>query len=61
MSEIKAKIQFIELLQAGLWNKEIDKTLFDGSIDWSSIINLSTEQSVIGITGDGIESLPKDL
>lgn len=53
--------QFLNLLQLGLWNKKIDKTLLKDAIDWNAIINLSTEQSVLGIVGDGIANLPKEL
>lgn len=61
MSGNNVKRQFLQLLQGGLWNKEIDKNVFDGAIDWNGITALSTEQSVIGIVGDGIARLPREL
>lgn len=45
---------FFELLRAGLWEKEARLSLFEG-IDYSAILNLAEEQSVVGLVTAGME------
>ena len=44
---------FFSLLQAGLWEKEV-RLLPYGEIDFSAILNLAEEQSVVGLITAGI-------
>ena len=45
---------FFSLLQAGLWEKEV-RLLPYGEIDFSAILNLAEEKSVVGLITAGIE------
>lgn len=55
------KMQFLELLKAGLWHQEVDRKLFEHtSVDWNGIARLSRAQTVVGIVYDGIERMPED-
>lgn len=45
---------FFALLQAGLWEKEVRLLPF-GEIDFSAVLDLAEEQSVVGLLAAGIE------
>ena len=45
---------FIELLRAGLWKKEVRLSPYK-NIDYSVILNLAEEQSVVGLVAAGLE------
>lgn len=45
---------FFALLRAGLWEKEI-RLSFYGEIDFSAVLDLAEEQSVVGLVAAGIE------
>ena len=49
-------LAFIELMQAGLWRKDVRLATID-SINWEYIYNLASEQSVLGLILAGIEQL----
>ena len=57
----KPQQQFLELLRSGLWGKPADASLFQGEIDWKTILRLATEQTVQVLVANGIETLPKEL
>ncbi len=50
------KSAFFELIQAGLWEKDIQLSHFD-DIDWSKVFRLAEEQSITGLVLAGIEHL----
>jgi len=45
---------FFELVQAGLWEKEVRLAQY-GDIDFSEVLRLATEQSVVGHVAAGLE------
>ena len=45
---------FFELLRAGLWEKEVRLSPYN-NIDYSVILNLAEEQSVVGLVAAGLE------
>lgn len=45
---------FIELVKAGLWEKEVRLLPF-GEIDYAAILKLAEEQSVVGLVAAGLE------
>lgn len=45
---------FFELLRAGLWEKEVQLAPY-GEIDFSAVLDLAEEQSVVGLLAAGIE------
>ena len=45
---------FFELLRAGLWEKEVRLSPYK-NIDYSVILNLAEEQSVVGLVAAGLE------
>lgn len=53
--------QFLELLRSGLWGKPADASIFQGEIDWNTILRLAKEQTVQVLVANGIETLPKEL
>lgn len=53
--------QFLELLRSGLWGKPADASIFQGEIDWQSIVRIAKEQTVQVLVANGIETLPKEL
>lgn len=59
MAKEKSLEVFFELLRAGLWNREARLATYD-DIDYSSINNLSEEQSVVGLITAGLERV-KDI
>ena len=50
----KGKQVFFALLQAGLWEKEVRLAPY-GEVDFSEILQLATEQSVVGLVAAGME------
>lgn len=50
---------FFALLQGGLWEQEVELRKY-GTIDFSEILRLATEQSVIGLVTAGLEQV-KDV
>lgn len=57
----KPQQQFLELLRSGLWGKPADASIFQGEIDWNSILRIAKEQTVQVLVANGIETLPKEL
>ena len=53
--------QFLELLRSGLWGTPADPSLFQGDVNWRSILRIGKEQAVHILIADGIESLPNEL
>lgn len=56
---------FLELVRAGLWEKESRLSQFD-NIDYATILKLAEEQSVVGLVTAGLEhvvdvKVPKDV
>ena len=47
-------LAFFELMQAGLWRKEVQLATND-TIDWEDIYRLASEQSVLGVILEGVE------
>ena len=45
---------FLELVRAGLWEKEARLALY-GEIDFSAVLDLAEEQSVVGLLAAGFE------
>ena len=60
-SMTKPQQQFLELLRSGLWGKPADASIFQGEIDWNSILRIAREQTVQVLVANGIETLPKEL
>lgn len=51
--------RFFALLRCGLFGQAIDSSLFEGEVDWKSIMRLAREQAVPALVYDGITLLPK--
>lgn len=49
-------LAFFELLRAGLWEKEARLSQFN-NIDYSCILNMAEEQSVVGLVTAGLEKV----
>ena len=56
----RSQQQFLELLRSGLWGKPADASIFQGEIDWQSIVRIAKEQTVQVLVANGIETLPKE-
>ena len=52
----KTEQSFIALLRAGLWKKEVRLAPY-GEIDFSAVLDLAEEQSVVGLVAAGIEHI----
>ena len=50
---------FFELVRAGLWEEDVELRNY-GSTDYSQILQLATEQSVVGLVAAGLEHV-KDV
>lgn len=50
---------FFELLRAGLWERDVELKKY-GTVDFSEILQLATEQSVVGLVAAGLEHV-KDV
>ena len=48
---------FFELLRAGLFPVNNSRFSVNGSVDWSEVYNLASEQSVVGLLAAGIDTL----
>ncbi len=57
----RAKAQLLELTRCGLWGSEPCADLFEGGVEWSQIIKLAKEQTLLGIASVAIERLPATL
>ena len=59
------QLAFLNLLRAGLWEKEVQLLSF-GELDYSEILHLAEEQSVVGLVTAGLEhvkdkNVPKEV
>ena len=52
--------QFFSLLRAGLWDLDVDTSLFEEPIDWQTILEMGRKQTVLGVLADGIAKLPSE-
>ena len=52
----KTEQSFFALLRAGLWEKEVRLAPY-GEIDFSAVLDLAEEQSVVGLVAAGIEHI----
>ena len=41
--------QFFSLLRAGLWDLDVDTSLFEEPIDWQTILEMGRKQTVLGV------------
>ena len=57
MEQSKNQQVFFELLRAGLWGKEVQLLQYKNIIDYSSILRLAEEQSVVGLIAAGLEKV----
>ena len=53
--------QFFALLQAGLWNRPVDLSLFRKPVDWPAIYKMALRHTVLAVVADGMNQLPKEL
>ena len=59
LSRMNTTARFFALLRSGLWGTPVEDILFsDGETDWGAIVQLASEQAVLGIVFDGMEKLP---
>lgn len=49
---------FFELLRAGIWGRKAELTSVPKS--WQRVFDMAFQQSVIGVTFEGLQTLPKD-
>lgn len=49
---------FLELVRAGLWEKEARLSQF-GRVDYEEVMRLAEEQSVVGLVAAGIDGIKK--
>ena len=60
MAEKTTQQAFFALLRAGLWEKDVRLVPY-GEIDFSAILDLAEEQSVVGLLAAGIEHVVDGL
>lgn len=58
-SDKNNQLAFFELLRAGLWERDVELRKY-GDTDFSEILRLATEQSVVGLVTAGLEHV-KDI
>ena len=51
--------RFFALLSSGIFDKPINHSIFEGDVDWLSIMRLAEQQTVSAIIFDGVARLPK--
>ncbi len=54
----RSREQLLTLLRSNLWGTEPSAELFEGAVDWDSILSLARKQSVMGQVYSQIEQLP---
>ena len=54
----KAELQFLELYRSAVWNTAVDETLFQETVDWSTVKRLMKIQTVEGIVAQSVSRLP---
>ena len=47
-------------MRAGLWDLDVDTSLFEEPIDWQTILEMGRKQTVLGVLADGIAKLPSE-
>lgn len=52
--------QFFSLVQSGLWGTATDADLFDAQTDWAQLYQSAKAQALLGITFDGMQTLPQE-
>lgn len=55
---MRLRRQFLELLQSGLWGRQADACLFEGTVQWEALLGMARAQALLGIVFDGVETLP---
>lgn len=53
--------QFFALVQSGLWGTPADTALFHAQTDWAGLYQSAKAQALLGITFDGMQTLPQEL
>ena len=48
-------------MQSGLWGTPVDTTLFNIQTDWAQLYQSAKVQALLGITFDGMQTLPQEL
>lgn len=54
-----SELQFLELLKAGLWERKAAPALFEQA-DWEKILTIAEHQTMAGVVGEAIMSLPEE-
>ncbi len=54
-----SELQFLELLKAGLWEGKVAPALFEQA-DWEKILTIAEHQTMAGVVGEAIMSLPEE-
>ena len=54
-----SELQFLELLKAGLWEGKAAPALFEQA-DWEKILTIAEHQTMAGVVGEAIMSLPEE-
>ena len=57
----KKTLQFVELLKAGLWNKQLNLEMFRDDCDFQELAMMSLRQTVTGLIGVAFMQLPKGM
>lgn len=57
----REELSFFALLRAGLWNRPVDAALFSDTTDWDTIFKDARRQTVLGLVGEGMTTLPAAL
>ena len=63
ISIVKNKTQgfFLELLRAGLWGRKPSLSSPLSLDEWDELLNLSIQQTVVGVVFDGMSSLSDNM
>ena len=56
----QSTIQLFALLRHGLWNQQVDHSLFNGTVNWKEIFQMAQRQTVLGFMIDGVSTLPTE-
>ncbi|MFI3289864.1 MAG: nucleotidyltransferase family protein [Rikenellaceae bacterium] len=57
----RSKEQLLELTRCALWGSQLNIELFEQGVEWSKVLQLAKEQTILGVISTSIERLPLSL
>ncbi len=57
----RSKSQLLELIRCALWGGDLDTALFEEGVNWTAVLQLAKQQTLLGLVAIAVEELPLSL